>query len=174
MSRGRGAVLLELMLALALFVGAAALCLTATRSLFAALDRADRRQWAIDLARSKMAELDAGLVSLPALRGEWSGAVGSHRPRDLSPDEPAAETRWRFDVRTQRSAFDGLTLIELTVSEVPGEAVATGEDPALVSYTLRQLVALREASAGEFETDELLEGLPEAGAAPPPGPEPGS
>jgi hypothetical protein len=144
-----------------LFVGAASFVLAATGSLFGALERIDRRQRVIDLARSKLAELEAGHVALGALRGEWSGAVGS-RPEDedleLEPRGPA----WEIDVETSPSEFRGLTLVELTVTEMTGETRPDGA-PSGASFTLRQLVVLREADAEAYETDELLEGLPEAG-----------
>ena len=159
MSR-RGALLLEVMLSIALFVGAASFCLAATRSLFFALDRAERRQQVIDLARSKMAELDAGLISIQSLRGEWSGAVGS-RPREESlKDEPGSARRLEIDVTTTRTEFQGLSLIELTVSEISDDGSLVDEGTA-ISFTLRQLVALRETDADAYEMDDILEGLPD-------------
>ncbi len=159
MSR-RGALLLEVMLSIALFVAAASFCLVATRSLFSALDRAERRQFVIDLARSKMTELDAGLISIQSLRGEWSGAVGS-RPREESlEDEPGNARRLEIDVTTSRTEFQGLSLIELTVTEIPDDGSVVDESNT-ISFTLRQLVALREADADAYELDDLLEGLPD-------------
>ena len=113
----RGAMLLEVMLAIALFVGAASLCLAVTRSLFSTLQRSERRQCAVDLARSKLAELEAGLITVQELRGEWPGAVGS-RTQDFETDMSAGGPRWRFDAVTSRTAYRGLSLLELTVSEV--------------------------------------------------------
>ena len=154
----RGAMLLEVMLAVVLFVGAASFCMVATRSLFGTLERIDRRQRAIDLARSKLAELEAGHVTLGELRGEWSGAVGSRLENDDLEIEPRGPV-WEMAVETSRSEFRGLTLVELTVSEITAE---TGPDeaPAGVSFTLRQLVALRETDTEAYEVDEMLEGLP--------------
>ena len=144
-----GAVLLEVMLALALFVGAGAFCLAAVKSVFGALDRAERRSFAADLARSKLAELEAGMVAMQDLRGEWSGSVGS-LARDDAFDEPA---QWTIDVETDRTQYTGLTLITLTVSDASG--------PRPVTFTLRQLVALRATEGEAYEVDDLLEGLPQ-------------
>ncbi len=153
----RGSVLFEVMLSVALFVGAAAFCLSATNSVFGALDRGQRTQFAVDLARSKLAELEAGLVNIRDLRGEWSGAVGS-RPEDDQFDQ--ARRWWTFDVSSTRTEFQGLTLVELTVHETTdGSTPETGSD--LISYTLRQLVVLRETPDEAYEEDDLLEGLPE-------------
>ena len=147
-ARRRGALLLELLLAVALFAGAGTLCLAASKSVFRALDRSRRESEALDLVRSKMAELEAGLINTGDLREEWSGAVGSFEPEDL--DE---QPRWSFDVQTSRTPFAGLSLVELTVFEL-------AERPDAVSMTLRQLVALRETDVEAYEPDELLEGLP--------------
>ncbi len=160
-SSRRAAILFEVMLSIALFVGSAAFCLGATKSLFGALDRAKRRQVAVDLARSKLAELEVGLITLGDLRGEWSGAVGSHEAADEF-DRLDHRPRWSFDVRTSRTVFAGLLLVELTVNEIPGEAGAAADSDG-ISYTLRQLVPLREVDVEAYQEDDLLRGLPEAG-----------
>ena len=149
----RAAVLFEVMLSVALFVGAAAFCLGATRSLFWAFERAERRQFASDLARSKLTELEAGLITVQDLRGEWDGGVGSHvEDADL---EGAGRSRpWRIDIEMSLSEFRGLTLVELTVSEI------TFDEDDAAGFTLRQLLALRETEVEEYEPDDLLEGLP--------------
>jgi hypothetical protein len=153
--------LFEVMLSVALFVGAAAFCLGATRSVFGALDRAKRQQEAVDLARSKLAELEAGLITLGDLRDEWSGAVGSFES-DEELDAPGRRPRWSFDVKTSRTEFRGLTLVELTVAEPPElEGDRLSAETTNPSVTLRQLVALRAEDVEAYEVDELLEGLPE-------------
>jgi hypothetical protein len=144
------------MLAIGLFVGSAAFCLGVTRSLFSALERADRRRLAVDLARSKLAELEAGLITVQDLRGEWSGGVGSHA-RDVELATAVPGPSWEFDVVTTRTEFSGLSLIELTVTEVPRDAGV--ESAGTASFTLRQLVALREQDPEAYEADEMLEGL---------------
>ena len=153
MKPARGAMLLEIMLSIALFVGAASFCLAATRTLFSSLHRAERRHRAADLARSKLAELEAGLTSIQDLRGEWRGDVGS-RTRDASSLEDASAAHWQMDVRTVPSPYRGLALVELTVGEDPGS------EPDPVSFTLRQLVALREQDVEQYQPDELARGLP--------------
>jgi hypothetical protein len=150
--------LLEVVLSVVLFVGAASFCLAATNSLFGTLERIDRRQRAVDLARSKLAELEAGQVALAELRGEWSGAVGSRLEDEDLELEPRGPV-WEIDVETSPSEYQGLTLVELTVSEITGEAGPEDARPGL-SFTLRQLMALREADPEAYETDEMLEGLP--------------
>ncbi len=153
--RPRGAILLEVMLAIGLFVGAAAFCLGVTKRLFWSLERADHRRLAIDLAGSKLAELEAGLITVQDLRGEWSGGVGS-RPDDEDLAGAVAGPSWEIDAVTTRTEYRGLSLIELTITEVPPDG---GVESHGVSFTLRQLIALREQDPEAYEVDEMLEGL---------------
>jgi len=150
------------MLAIGLFVGAAAFCLGVTSSLFSALERADHRRLAIDLAGSKLAELEAGLITVQDLRGEWSGGVGS-RPDDVDRAGTAGGSSWEIDAVTTPTEYRGLSLIELTITEVPAGGGVEGH---VVSFTLRQLVALREQDPEAYEVDEMLEGLDLEGGVP--------
>lgn len=149
----RGAVMLEVLLSVALFVGAAAFCLGATRSMMTALDRADRRHRALDIARSKLAELEAGLIALQDLRGQWDGGVGSHQAEVDFEQADVQQTAWTLDVETSLTEFRGLTLVALTVAQA-----GTADDA--VSVTLRRLMTLRDTGVEEYEADDLLEGLP--------------
>lgn len=82
----RGGVLLELLLAMALFAGGAILVLGAMRSAIDGARRTDLRARAMDLAQSRLAELDAGLVAIGDLDGGLDGGEGSdgaHRDSDL-------------------------------------------------------------------------------------------
>lgn len=158
-ARSRGGVLFEVMLSVALFVGAAAFTLASVRSVMRTLERSRLRQDAVDLARSRLAELEAGLTTLGGLRGETDGG-GETDASDV--DASDAPPRWRLEVSTARSEFGNLTLVELTVIEnLPPEAEAAGENP--MRYTLRQLVALREDAGEAFKEDELMQGLPQEG-----------
>lgn len=152
----RGIVLMELLVSMAIFVGAAMLTLSVVQSSYENLFRAHQRQFAVDLARSKMAELEAGLIGVADLSNELVDQIGSIELFDaLSPlSDPAAE-EWLIDIQTQRTEFAGLTLVELSVFH--------GDDPDTALATLRQLVQLRDALFEEYEEDELLEGLPEGG-----------
>jgi hypothetical protein len=161
----RGGVLFEVMLALALFIGAATFTLRATRSVISALDRSQRESMAVDIACAKMAELEAGMTTIAELRDPDSAldTVGSiesfaadHEQRVLTASEP----EWAIEVETERSEFPGLMLVTLTVSELQEEFALENDEP-VVSYTLRQLIPVREQGAGEYEEDEILEGLPD-------------
>ncbi len=152
--RPRGAVLLEVLISLALFVGAGAFALAAMRTTFDNIERSRRDHMAVDLARSKMAEIEAGLVSLADLRGTLILEVGTVP----AVEEDADIGGWIAEVGTQRTEYRGLTLVELTVREDRPE-----DDPQAARFTLRQLVRLREELAEEYEEDDLLRGLPETG-----------
>jgi hypothetical protein len=145
----RGGILLEALLALALFSGAALLTLGAARSAFTGLSRAERQHLAADIAASRLAELEAGLINLADLRGAELQTIGSIELDDAFAD------RWIVEARTQRSEHRGLTLVELTVREA-------GNAPDAVSITLRRLLTLREIDPDEYEEDDLLRGLPRA------------
>ena len=151
----RGGVLFEVLLSIALFVGAAAFAFSATRNVFSGLDRTYREQQAADLARSKLAELEAGLIGLGDLRGEPIRSVGSIESYvDDEWRDGAAAPRWIVEADTQRTEHTGLTLVEITVSET------TDSDQA-VAYTLRTLMRLRDTRDEEYEEDDLLDDLPE-------------
>src|SRR5512145_1515697 len=123
--RRRGGILFEVMLAVALFGGAAAFTLGAVRSVLTTLDRTRRQQEAVDLARTKLAELEAGFISLA----------------ELSADSIEG---WALESKSNRSEFANLTLVELTVREQAPHGQAPEQ---AVSFTLRQLVALRPDEA---------------------------
>lgn len=161
-SRRRGAMLLEVVIALALFVGAASFTISSMRTALAALDREARSALALDLARSKLAEIEAGSSDLADLR-DGDGAldrVGSVEVDD--PTSPSAwSARWTVDVASERSEFTGLVLVAITVAEIDDGDPATVE----IAETVRALVpAGRDGEAEEFEEDEIMRGLPEGDA----------
>ena len=114
----------EVVLSVALFGGAALFALSAARNTLASLERMRLQQAAIDLAKSKMAELEAGLITVSDLR-----------------DSAGDDDLWTFDAHTSRTEFTDLLLIELTVRQNVEET----EFHNPMSFTLRQLVALRGA-----------------------------
>ena len=60
----RGGVLLDLLLAIALFAAAASFTLSSLRAALDSVARAERRARAYDAAASRLAELDAGLIAV--------------------------------------------------------------------------------------------------------------
>jgi hypothetical protein len=151
----RAGVLLEVMIAIALFVGAGAFALGAMNNTLNAIVYNQRQAMAVDIARSKLAELEAGLITPADLREADGTALGSITPRQL---DDAAAGRWEFDVRTSPSEYGNLSLVELTITEASDDPAVDPE--SLVSYTIRQLIELRPDDDETYEEDDLLRGLP--------------
>ncbi|HYE60483.1 MAG TPA: hypothetical protein VD997_00680 [Phycisphaerales bacterium] len=137
---GRGAILLECVLALALFVAAGL-------TIMGMMDRAassvaDTRDYeiAVDVARSAMAQIEAGIASPETLNGpvpQWRDAMDATFDDDL-PDESG----WNLEITTEPSQFDGLTKVSVRAFRQD-----PGSEDELVSYTLHQLVRLTEGGA---------------------------
>jgi len=148
-----GAVLLEALLSVALFVGAAGLALAAVRSAFTAMDRGQRELNAIDIARSKLAELEAGSISLADLRSRPVIEIGS---REVAVGDVGETAPYMVAIKTSPTEFPGLTLVELTVSEAAGSDGFEVVERAPL-FTLRQLVRLRDADIDESRDAERIE-----------------
>lgn len=136
----RGGVLFEILLSLGIFAGAASFTLAAISSVFTSLDSTRKHQQAVDLARTKMAQLEAGLISMSELRG--------------AIDDDDGHGAWIIDASVQRSEFTGLSLVELTMTENVADIRGDG---APVRFTLRQLVPLLERDVEGYERDELMD-----------------
>ena len=105
--RRRGGILLEVTLAIAIFAAAGSITLAATRSVFRSLDRSRRLLEAVDLARSRLSELEAGLIDLADLRSNDFLTLGSGdfgTGVDLEPIDLAlaVEVTIGFATRTRR------------------------------------------------------------------------
>ena len=149
----RGGILLETMIALALFVGAALSILRSTSQASTSVDRAVTLQHAVDLATTRLAELESGLISLADLRA----GLDDPRPEFGEFDSSPSPQRLRVESRTERSAFAGLTLLELSV--VDSEQVAA-DGGARTVFTIRKLIRVREDEVDAYEQDDLLDDLP--------------
>ncbi len=154
----RGAILLEVLIALALLTGGGMLMLDVIGNAYHGLARSRQLEFAADLARSKLAELEAGLIPLDELDGTTVERIGSI---DLVSDSfsysPHVET-WLIEVETSRTAFAGVTDVAITVR------LDDENDPEHApSATARQLMRLRDAAFDEYEEDPLMRGLPEGG-----------
>ena len=73
----RGALLLEVLLALALFLAVISLGFSAIESGQRAVGQGRREAQAVDLALSRLAELEAGILPWPELRDDPDQPVGS-------------------------------------------------------------------------------------------------
>jgi hypothetical protein len=145
-------VLMEVVLALALIVTIGMAVLSAVSQSTGALKEARERQVGVDLARSAMAKLEAGLESTTTLSGPvpaWSEDVNLAEMSD-----EWEETGWELLVEAEPSGFEGLTYVSVTarrVREFGGEDDAGG-----ISFTLRQLVRLAQKDEeGIGEKDDV-------------------
>jgi hypothetical protein len=154
----RGALLMETILALAIFVMAGTAVLSLMRGAAGGLIQAREMEKAADLARSAMAKMEAGLATPQTLNGPvrpWLVEDAEKGERHEGVDE-GASSGWELEIDTEKSQFTGLTSV--TVKAVKrGEGGSGGATPE-VSYTLRQLVRLGgkgEDKAGD--ADPLVE-----------------
>jgi hypothetical protein len=148
--------LLEVMLALALVVVVGLLVLGAVSRSTDALRAARERQVAVDLARSAMAKLEAGIESSTTLNGPVKAWAEGMNLAEVS--EEGDETGWELIVETEPTTFDGLTYVTITArrERYNVASVDTGAG-AGESYTLRQLVRIAEkAEEGIGEKDDVM------------------
>lgn len=139
----RGALLLEVLLALALFVTAGMAILSMVGQSVGSLRAARDEQHAADLARSAMAKIEAGIETAEVL----NGPVPAWREEtDADADGNAGKaTEWELSVQTAPSNYPGLTLVTVIARKSAG---------AGTSYTLKQLVralAKAEDEAGGMD-----------------------
>lgn len=139
MSR-RGALLIEAMVAVAVFTVAGLAILAAMRSAAREAQRERDLLRAIDLARSAMSRMEAGLATpdqlngpVPVWRDETAGGFD---------DAPPAPSGWSMQVETDTSPFSGLAQLTVRVRR----ARTAGSDAAEI-FALRQLVRLSDAGA---------------------------
>ncbi|HWB19329.1 MAG TPA: hypothetical protein VG711_03440 [Phycisphaerales bacterium] len=131
----RGVVLFEVLVSLAIFAGAAMYVLTTIQGSLQSLDRDRQMLRAMDAARSRMSTLESGAVTLSDLReGSTETADG-----------------WTIDVRTNRTEYSGLLLVEVHVSETGAKEDA---DHPAVKATLRQIVRMDDEEAGSTTQSE--------------------
>ncbi len=128
----QGALLLEVLLALGLLVAGAISILSIVRTGAGGLTRVRELDHAANLARSAMAQIEAGLASPESLHGPIRDSESPD-----SPGEPVSGLEYAID--TQPSAFPGLT--QITVRVVARGQVLGGDDQT--RFELRQLVALQ-------------------------------
>ncbi len=149
-----GALLLEVMLSLTLFVVGGGAVLGIVNQGVGSLQATRDKLYAADVARSAMAEIEAGISSPLTLNGPvraWTDP-----DEELSGEENSGvgtgETRaveWELRVETSPTKFDGLTLITVTAERMTTTGMVEG-------YTLSQLVRLKADSADSVgEEDDI-------------------
>ena len=127
-SRRRGGLLLETLIAIAIFVGVATFALGAVRDGILAAERAKLRIAAVDLASSRIAAVEAGLIS-PYGSDDDSGIEAEEFDELPSP--------FRIEMEAEPSGFAGLVRVVVSVFEI--DAISSS---ALDERQLARLVAL--------------------------------
>lgn len=140
--RRRGSVLLEAVVALAIFVGASLAVMACVDRATTALQRARGLQRAADLARTAMSQIETGLATPGGLSGpveEAAGIEGGLVPF-AGGESGSNESGWELEVQTEPSEFASLTKVTITASRKrPGASAAE------YSFTLTQLLSLERA-----------------------------
>lgn len=133
----RGAVLLECMLALALFVGAGLVVMGLMRRGMEGQAYQQDLVKAADLARSAMARVELGEVSPETLNGRV-------RSEGDEGGAESGEAEWELEVSTEPAPISGLTRV--TIRAVLGGSGGGGGERA--SFTLTQAVRLARRDVG--------------------------
>lgn len=141
-----GALLLEMVIALAIVVAVGMALLSMLGDTQRSLSRSLLVSQASDLASSAIARLEAGFATIDELDGP---VRTSEDGADPFSDAPAAQSDWVLEIETDRSGVSGLTLIEVTARYVPDGTVVR---------THRKLVRLAsDLEDGTLEESELQE-----------------
>lgn len=115
MNRGKGLILLELLLAVGIFVGAALAISGVLRQASHSLALTQDRAVGVDLARSALALIESGEAMPATLQGEVRGGL-------LDPEGTLAG--WSLEVEVD-SVAGGLLRVDVTASREPGRPLAT-------------------------------------------------
>ncbi len=145
----RAWVLLEVILSLSIFTMAALAVLSVMGQAARNVEIARMQVHGLDLARSAMARMEAGLKSAEELRGPagaWSQFEAQPGAEAFEDDLPEP-TGWELEIETEPSQFVGLTLVSVTAMR---RDEASGETSFATRLTqLVRLSAAVEDSIGE-------------------------
>ena len=151
MPRGAaGAVLLEVVIALFIFVAGGLTVLAVMDRSAGAMVRVREMETAADLARSAMPRLEMGEASAESLDGpvpEWRDEADGTFDDELPPP-----SLWNLEVRTEPSEFNGLTRVTVRAFRLE----SAGSDRESVSFSLTQLVRLAAAAVDDFGAEDPL------------------
>ena len=162
-SRRNGLSLLEAIIAIGIFIGAMAMIGQLLDSGLRMIDIGERDTIALLRCESKMEEIVAGIVPIPA-----------EMPKEPIPDRE--DPRWRTKVIAEPTSVEGLVKVTVTVSyqEKPeGAAATTSEEESLYEQSLTRLVvdtsSLKLTTVAPLRGDGTITvpqmlGLPAAGA----------
>ena len=167
----RGAILLEMVIAVAILVMASLAISASLRDALSSLQRSQDEARAGDIARSAIARLEAGMARPELLSGPltaWEGEADRFEGDPLvdalafsQPDGIAVDDDWFVTVETEATSFRQLTSVTVIVERVD----ESGEP--IVQRRLTQFVRLRDGAedtiGGEGELSELADEARSAG-----------
>lgn len=154
MNTRRAAILLEIMLALALFVTTSLTLLSIISQSTSGLTRSRDRLVAADHARSAMSQIEAGIALPETLNGPIQpasaqleeeldpGFIGID-PDDAPAGDQTADPTWALEIETERAEYDGLTLVRVRAHRIDPDGF---EPEGAATYTLSQFVRLAGSS----------------------------
>lgn len=152
--KSRGTILLEVLIAIAIFVGAGLAILGAAMRGERAVRRVREQEQAADLVRSALSAIEAGLATPQNVATLVRSAPGAGPRLVLDAEgmiESGGDDSWTLDVESEPSAVTGLTLVTVRASKGEVESPTT-------SFAMKQLVRLTsETQGGPGEQDELGE-----------------
>lgn len=146
----RGSVLLECLVALAIFVGIASTVYSLIVAAARSVERTARIERAADLARSALSKIEAGVETPESL----NGPVESWRDEsDGTFDDNPVQTPWVLEISTEPSEFEGLVMVTARAECYE----PAGSDRLVASFELKQLIALGGAPKESKEPSRVLE-----------------
>ncbi len=166
----RGAILLELLIALAILVAAGGTIIGSIRMVTTGLTKQRNHSIALDIAISKMAMLEAGLTTVEQLNDTYVNLTAVRTETRLGEaatfdDEAATQQgRWRLEVTSERSRFAGLSVVSIRVFDTKVSPFSNQTDSGSIQNRGRgivywQLVHLRGSISdqnSDFREDSLL------------------
>jgi hypothetical protein len=155
----RGLLLMEALLALAIFVMIGIAILSMVHGAGTTVARSRDAARAADLARSAMAMLEAGMATPRTLSGPVRSWAEAQERADefafgLGNEVGPGGSPWELEIETSPSEFTGLTRVTVRALR----RVSANSEQLAASYTLRQLVRLNAAAEDEAgEEDPLMD-----------------
>ncbi len=162
MTHRRGAILLEILLSLALFVMTASMLLSVIGQVVDGLGRSRDRLDAADLAESALAMIETGLARPETL----NGPVEPWRPEQddsmtgIDPDDAPAsldtQPSWALQIETEPSEHEGLTLVSVRAYRIDEtESEIEGSPSVTLSRLVRLSASPLDAATGGLPADDF-------------------
>jgi len=161
----RGGLLLEAVVAIAIFVSSGLVILSVMRDATGRMQRLLLDRKALDLSASAAALIECGASTAERLNGavpEWSsgwlsGSAGQGGRSDFADDLPVP-SGWRIRAAVRGGPNDGVRLVEITTEYSPGGDARAGRDgESVVASGVSSRVVRRESGEAETTVGELDE-----------------